>query len=442
MASSGAAKGRIPLPGGCGPPYCWPMATRTRPSASRQAPPIEADIGIAGAGLAGLAAALATAGRGFSVVVVAPAPTRPDLRTTALLASSVAFLDRLGVWQEMADAAAPLAAMRIVDATGRLFRAPQADFRAAEIGLAAFGHNLRNDILGQALRAAAIATGRMSFVQAAVEDAVFRPDGATLLMSDGRRLDCRLAVAADGRNSVLRRASGIGERQWSYPQTAVVLNFEHEFDHHDTSTEFHTPSGPFTVVPLGPRQSSLVWVERPREAARIAAAPPAELAREIEDRMQSMLGKVRIVSDIQAFPLAGMTARRFGRGPLVLVGEAAHLFPPIGAQGFNLGLRDVELLDRLAGACGRDGLPRLGERYHRQRALDIGLRTASVDLMNRSLLSAFLPVQMARSLALHALCAIAPLRRLAMREGIAPGSQLRHLLDGPRGPGQPSSAAK
>lgn len=388
----------------------------------------DCDAGVAGAGLAGLTAALALGLRGYRVTAVAPVQTRPDLRTTALLADSVVFLERLGVWEEVSGEAAPLVTMRLIDATGRLFRAPQVDFNAGEIGLKAFGYNVRNDVLGTALRRAAEATGIVSFVEATVADATFSSTGATFILSDGRQIGCRLAVAADGRESLLRKASGIGERKWAYPQVATVLNFEHEFDHQDTSTEFHTVSGPFTVVPLGTRRSSLVWVARPEKAEAIAGTGRDELEREIEERMGSMLGKVRIVSDIQRFPLSGMTANRYGKGPLVLVGEAAHLFPPIGAQGFNLGLRDVELVDRLAATAGREGLCGIGESYHRRRALDIGMRTASIDVMNRSLLSDFLPVQLARSIALSALGGISPLRRMAMREGVAPGSELRHLI--------------
>ncbi|MEC9342548.1 MAG: FAD-dependent monooxygenase, partial [Pseudomonadota bacterium] len=148
----------------------------------------------------------------------------------------------------------------------------------------------------------------------------------------------------------------------------------------------------------------------------------------IERLMQSMLGRIRILGEVQAWPLSGMTARRFGSGSLVLVGEAAHVFPPIGAQGFNLGIRDVQLVDRLT-AAGKGGLSRLGDSYHARRLADIGTRTASIDLLNRSLLSGFLPVQAARSLALHAFSGIGPLRRMVMREGVAPGSQFRHLAD-------------
>ena len=387
------------------------------------------DVCVAGAGLAGLTAALALGRQGFSTAVIAPASERKDLRTTALFAASVDYLKRLEIWDAVADNAARLATIRLIDATDRLLRAPQVDFDASEIGLPAFGYNVTNQALIAALHDAAQATGQVRFIEDSVQDARFGPQGATLELSGGQRIDCRLSVAADGRNSVLRRASGLGEHRWSYPQTALVLDFEHDFPHNDISTEFHTAAGPVAVVPLGDRRSSLVWVERPERAEALAALPLDELALRVEQRMQSMLGKVRITSKVQTWPLSGMTARRYGKGPLVLVGEAAHVFPPIGAQGFNLGIRDVELVDRLAATAGRDGLASLGERYHARRLPDIGTRTASIDVLNRSLLSGFLPVQIARTAALHAFAGIGPLRRMVMREGVAPGTQFRHLKD-------------
>jgi len=388
----------------------------------------EFDVAVAGAGLAGLTAAVALAKAGFDVANIAPGSSRADMRTTALLGGSVSFLERLGVWEKVADKASPLRTMRLIDDTGRLFRAPQVDFRSAEIGLPAFGYNIANQALADALLAAA-KSGGVTRIEAGVADASFGREGATLSLSDGSTLTCALAVGADGRRSALRQAAGIGAVEWSYPQTAIVLDFSHELPHGDVSTEFHTPHGPFTIVPRGDRRSSLVWVDRHQRADQVMAMDAATLERAVEDRMHSMLGKVKVTSPAQAWPLSGMTARACGSGPLVLVGEAAHVFPPIGAQGFNLGIRDVELVGRLAVEAGPGRLSSIGDAYSRRRAGDIGLRTASVDIMNRSLLSGFLPVQMARAIALSALGAVSPLRRLAMREGISPGGHFRHLAE-------------
>ena len=382
-------------------------------------------IAVAGSGLAGLTAALATARLGFDVVVLAPTQTRQDKRTTAMLAGSVDFLRQLGVWDEVEPMASALSTMRIIDATNRLIRAPQVDFRSSEIDLPAFGYNIANSAMTDALRKACAVTGRVSFINASAIGATFHPDHVTIACDNGEELDVSFAIGADGRNSVLRQSAAIDVREWTYPQTAIVCDFEHTLDHHDTSTEFHTPTGPFTVVPLGKLRSSLVWVEKPEFAERICATPLETLNRMVEDRMQSLLGKVKITSPVQTWPLSGMTARRFGKSRLALAGEAAHVVPPIGAQGFNLGIRDIELLVELMEKSNGE-FSALGETFHRRRSADIAMRTASIDLFNRSLLSDFIPVQLVRSLGLYTMGAVSPLRRLIMREGVTPGLAFQH----------------
>jgi 2-octaprenyl-6-methoxyphenol hydroxylase len=236
-------------------------------------------------------------------------------------------------------------------------------------------------------------------------------------------------IGADGRNSPVRESLEIETRQWRYPQIALVGNFNHTLPHHDISTEFHTETGPFTLVPLGTNRSSLVCVVDPAQAERLKAMHKNDLNQLLEERMGSILGKVRLERALRGFPLSGMVAKRFGEGPVMLVGEAAHVFPPIGAQGLNLGLRDIREAIRLVGEglAGRSALSSLGNTYSRARTTDINTRTASVDLLNRSLLSNLLPVQLARSAGLYTLGSLSPLRRLIMREGVAPGLATRSL---------------
>ena len=388
----------------------------------------ETDIAIAGSGLAGLTASVALARLGFRVTNVSPAPTREDRRTTALLAASVELLRRCGVWEDLVSAPAPLEVMRIIDGTGRLIRAPQADFHASEIGLEAFGYNVENSAIEKVLKDACLSRG-VHFVEDHVTGLHIREDGVSVETGEGDVVDARLCIGADGRNSSVRRLAGFAERAWSYRQTAIVLNFTCEYPHENTSTEFHTANGPFTIVPLSERLCSLVWVDQPEAARSWIERPRPKLALEVERRMQSMLGKVEIASDVQAWPLSGMVARRFGSGPLVLVGEAAHVFPPIGAQGFNLGIRDIEVLEKLVSGKRANELGNIGIEYHRRRSADIASRGASIDLLNRSLLSSFLPVQAIRSVGLSLLGTVGPLRRLVMREGVSPGGQAKAVFD-------------
>ncbi|MCM2474774.1 UbiH/UbiF family hydroxylase [Rhizobium sp. CG5] len=380
------------------------------------------DIAVIGAGLAGSVAALAMARGGRSVVLVAGPRSGADGRTTALMDQSIGFMARLGLWDEIAPFAAGLSTMQIIDGTKRLLRAPPVSFRSAEIGIDAFGYNMANRDLMAVLEKALAQEPGVSLVQAEAQSLAFDDGGVTIALDSGETLFAAFVIGADGRNSKTRETAGVSVRRWSYPQSALVLNFAHTVPHHNVSTEFHTETGPFTQVPLPGQRSSLVWVVEPAEATRLAALPLEELSRLVETRMQSLLGKVSVEEGAQCWPLSGMTALRYGKGRAAFIGEAAHAFPPIGAQGLNLSLRDVMALeDILCADPQRPIAADAGDVFDRRRRVDVISRTASVDILNRSLLSSFLPVQMLRAAGLHLLKSVAPLRHLVMREGVEPG---------------------
>ncbi|MCB1422075.1 MAG: UbiH/UbiF family hydroxylase [Nitratireductor sp.] len=386
------------------------------------------DLAVIGGGLSGLIAALAAAEKGLRVALAAPAVAEPDGRTTALLADSIAFLREAGLWEMIEPIAYPLRTMRILDGTNRLIRAPQADFRASEIGLDAFGYNLENKALSALLHQRIAATAAITvFNEPAQALKETRSGKHAVTLASGKVIEAGAYAAADGRNSMMRDALGITCRNWRYPQVALVMNLEHTLDHHDTSTEFHTETGPLTLVPLGVKRSSLVIVLDEAGADALAALDETAMARELEHRMQSVLGKLRVVSPVGRFPLSGALASRFGKHDVMLIGEAGHAFPPIGAQGLNLGIRDIRAAVTLAGTAKHESAEPLGERYHRERASDVASRTASVDVLNRSLLSAFLPVQALRAAGLYLLANAGPLRRLMMREGVLPGMGFENL---------------
>lgn len=387
------------------------------------------EIAIIGGGLAGQVAALALGRAGRKICLVAAAPKHDDGRTTALMDQSVRYLERLGVWDKIAPSAAALSVMQILDGTNRLLRAPPAQFRASDIGLYAFGYNIPNKALVEVLDGALAAEPNLTRIETNVESVAVQTDKVTIAISGGDIIEADFVIGADGRKSITREAAGIEVRKWSYQQSALVLNFGHSLPHGNVSTEFHTESGPFTQVPLPGSRSSLVWVVRPEEATRLTGLATEELSKIVEARMQSILGKVTVEGQAQAWPLSSMMAERFGAGRVALIGEAAHAFPPIGAQGLNLSLRDsMTLADLLSAQRDRPIPADAGDRYNRRRKPDVMSRTVSVDLLNRSLLTDLLPVQMVRAAGMHVLNAVSPLRNALMQEGVEPGRSLKNFV--------------
>jgi 2-octaprenyl-6-methoxyphenol hydroxylase len=393
----------------------------------------KARILVAGSGPAGLIAALGFAEAGFGVTLVGPGVHSADGRTTALMNPSLKVLDRLGVLAELRPQAAALKAMRIVDATRRLIRSPTVTFRASEIGEEQFGLNMPNNVLVPVLAKAVSAHGGIKWLKSIVESWRLDADQAHARLADGGEVSASLAVAADGRLSPAREAAGIRAFARPYPQSALVLNFGHRSEHGFVSTEFHTETGPFTQVPLPGRRSSLVWVVKPETARELAALDDATLSARIEEQMQSMLGRVAVEPGRQVYPLSAASPARFAQNRVALVGEAAHVFPPIGAQGLNLGIRDIDDLVRIASENRDDpGSRRSLAAYDTRRRPDIWARSGAVNLLNMSLLSDMLPAQLARSAGLNALGSFAPLRAFFMREGLRPGSGFRAVAGGLR----------
>jgi 2-octaprenyl-6-methoxyphenol hydroxylase len=390
---------------------------------------LKADVVVVGAGPVGLTAAIALAQAGSKTILLATRPAAIDNRTTALLAGSVRALETLGVWDACRAQAAPLRVMRIIDDTARLLRAPEVSFSAADIDLEAFGYNIENRHLVAALEARAAALPALARIEDSAQSINTADADVRVKAKGGTTVSTPLVIGADGRQSLCRTAAGIEIEGWRYPQSALTLTLRHSRPHHDISTEFHTESGPFTLVPLPGLRSSLVCVVDPADAQRLAALDDDALGPEIERRAHSILGKVTVEPGRGIFPLAVETARRFAANRIALVGEAGHVIPPIGAQGLNLGLRDAATIGELVTAARRHnadlGAPDLLARYDALRRADVGSRTFAVDLLNRTLLSGFLPFHGARGFGLYLMQRIGPLRRAIMREGVAPAAQPR-----------------
>lgn len=388
---------------------------------------------VVGAGPAGLTAALSLASSGVPTCCIGPGirlgANQGDMRTSALMETSVRLLRKIGAWSACEEQSAPLRAIRMIDDTGRLLRAPEVLFRAEELQLQAFGYNVPNAALVDALIHQAGALEALTLVDSkGITDIFPAPDHVNLRSEEGWTADVKLVVGADGRRSGCRTAAGISTTNWAYDQAAIACNFEHSLCHESISNEFHRQSGPLTTVPLPGNASSLVWVERPEEAQKLKALDDAAFARHLETRLYGLLGNINSVSRRAVFPLSGMSVSRLGDRRIALVGEAAHVIPPIGAQGLNLGFRDAAMLTacvtKAAHADDDIGSTAVLSDYANARASDITSRTLAVDLLNRTVLAPFLPMQAARSLGLGLLSKNPYLRKLVMRAGLSPENSL------------------
>lgn len=392
------------------------------------------DVIISGAGAAGLAAAVALGRAGFSVLCAGVSDTTPNGRTVALFEGSLRFLREIGVWHRFTEIAQAIRAIRIVDDTGLRVPVPPLTLESSEIDLAALGSNIENHRLVAGLRTEAEATCGVTLTGTFLTEIVYERDLVRVRDTAGRLAVARLLVAADGRKSPARVAAGIGARAWSYPQVAITAILSHRKPHGGMSTEFHTRGGPCTLVPLvgtaaHPHRSSLVWLMPPREAERRRALDDETLAIELQHATRSVVGRIGFEPGRGGFPMGGLKVSRLVAHRLALVGEAAHAFPPLAAQGLNLSLRDIAQLCVVleeARANGADiGAQDRLAPYERARRRDIALRTNSVDMLNRTIMTDFLPVDVARGMGAVALRFVGPLRRAVLREGILPPGPIR-----------------
>lgn len=379
---------------------------------------------VVGGGPAGLAAAIALAQTGVDTVLIARRSPYADNRTTALLGGSVDFLQSLDIWQRCSVDSAALSTMRLVDDTRRLIRSPEVKFSSDEIGMAAFGYNIENRLLMVAMEARAAELPNLTRIDDDAQSVNTDEAAVTIITKNGQSLTAALVVGADGRHSLCREAAGIGVKRRTLGQSALTLNVTHTRPHGNCSTEFHTESGPCVFVPLPGNRSSIVWVVKPDEAERLKNLDDAALALAAETQSHSILGKLTVAPGRHVFPLAIENPDALGAKRIVLVGEAAHVLPPIGAQGLNMGLRDAaDLTETVRDSLltGADpGSDAVLQRYARARRADVFSRTFAVDMANRTLLSDFLPAQSLRAAGMHLLDRVGPIRRLAMREGLSP----------------------
>jgi 2-octaprenyl-6-methoxyphenol hydroxylase len=378
------------------------------------------DAVIVGGGLTGLAAAVAVATAGLETIHLVPKGP-PDRRTSALMLPSVDYLAGAGLIGDPAAVGHPLTQIRIIDATGRLIRAPETLFDSAEFGMAAFGWNFPNVKLAESFEAVRAGLGNLTTLATTLDDLTVAPEGIAVRLASGVTLTAALVVGADGKKSRVRETGGFRAREHGFTQAALVCDLGLERPIGGASIEFHYENGPFTLVPAGGNRANLVWIAE-RDVLKAAQEDGKErLAALFAHKSQRLFGAVELLTPAHMFLLSTLTVDVAGKDGTVLVGEAAHAFPPIGAQGLNLGLRDVADLAAALAAVDLSApgfAAAVSADYASRRAADLARTGTMVDTLFRSLLSDFLPAQAARASGLWALKLVPGLRKAAFGVGM------------------------
>lgn len=387
----------------------------------------EVEIAVVGAGITGIAMALALAKAGRNVTLLSPGPlpTRvpdqaPDGRTAALLQPAIELLGRLGVFDPTGLGAEPIYRLRIVNMADPA--GPSITFDAAEIGLDAFGWNIPNAALASALAHGIRHEPQVTVLEGAALASVVETRDRLVLRAGPHRLAARLVIGADGRDSMVRETAAIGTTDKDRGQTAIVCRFGHQKPHRNISTELHKKGGPFTMVPLPGRNSSLVWVDTDARSAERLAMADAAFRAAMAEHATPWLGEIGAVSIRHAYPIRARLAQALTAPRRALVGEAAHVMSPLGAQGLNLSLRDVQTLAALLADHPDDpGDDALLAAYAAARATDVKARFWGVDTLNMLVKGSLPPFRQASSLALGLLERLPPARRLLM-QGLMQGT--------------------
>ncbi len=397
----------------------------------------ETDVLICGAGAPGMTLALLLADLGLRIVLldrkaVSLHTGLPQSRTSALMQGSINIVRAAGAWDLAASAGAEMRILRIIDDS--LAKPVTAEFRAEEIGLKAFGVNMPNDALNRSLAQKVLKHENITILAPATLESLENDLSGTTASIDGTNYKTRLVVGADGRDSVVRKIGGIRSSLHDYRQSAITCLISHSRPHSHASTEFHRPSGPFTLVPLPGDRSSVVWVDSAEQVRDFMAMNRSSFTQALSDRAKGLFGEITLAGDASAFPLCGLTTKTITGPRIALIAEAAHVLHPLGAQGLNLSLRDAAMLaETLAEAArtGQDpGSPNVLRSYERRRRYDLLSRTIGTDGLNRMVTTDIGLLKSLRRATLRTLSNTLPLKRMAMTHGLAPAVEDSRLARG------------
>lgn len=380
------------------------------------------DVVIVGGGMVGGALALGLAQQGFTVTVIeknAPptfdASSPPDVRISAISASSVGLLKGLGVW----DAVRSMRAHAYRQLETWEWESAHVLFNAAELKLPELGYMVENHVLQRALWQALEAHERISLQVGTSLQAMRCGETATsLTLTDGRQLDARLIIGADGASSQVRQLAGIGIHAWQYQQSCMLISVQCADDPGDSTWQQFTPAGPRAFLPLFDHWASLVWYDTPARIRQLQGMSMVQLQQEIIRHFPARLGEITPLS-AGAFPLTRRHALQYVKPGLALVGDAAHTIHPLAGQGVNLGYRDVDALLDVLGRAKAHGeawasLPVL-KRYQTRRQADNFIMQSGMDLFYAGFSNDLPPVRVLRNIGLMAAERAGGLKRQALK---------------------------
>jgi 2-octaprenyl-6-methoxyphenol hydroxylase len=400
------------------------------------------DVLTVGGGMAGMTLACALAGAGVRVAVVdreRPAATVArdyDGRASAIAYASAMAFKGIGLWPLLEPHASPIADIRVADGHPMRGVSPLfLHYDHREVGDEPFGYIIENRHIREALHEFAGRLPKLTLLAPATVTELSRDSRrAEARLADGRLVRARLAVAADGRFSQIRRAAGIPVASLRYRQTAIVCTVRHERAHSGVAVELFLPGGPFAMLPMTENRCNVVWSERADLAPVYLALDDGAFLDELKRRFGGWLGDIALTGPRFSYPLGVLHAQRYTDLRLALLGDAAHAIHPIAGQGLNLGLRDVAALAELIVDSHRLGLdpagPQVLERYARWRRFDNLLLTVVTDGLNRLFSNDIGPVRLARDLGLAGVNRLPPLKRFLMRHAMGVVGDLPRLVRG------------
>lgn len=397
------------------------------------------DILISGAGPTGLVSALTFAKQGFKVAIIdpnerdskttCPADSKTlDLRSTAHLNSTVDFLKTLGVWDKICANSCPLEKLTIIDGQNEQPIFPTKKkivFQASEIGRSCFGYNLpiKDSLFGLGKL---VETNKSikCFFGLSLQDIVQKNDRVSGQLSDGRAIDSKLIIGADGSGSKVRESLGISVQTQNTHQTALSFHITHDKPHHNSSTEIYSEGGPFTLVPLsqknGLNTSAVVWMQTTEKARFLLDCADDVFRKYVQKQSLGVVGNIRICSAISSRQITIQIANKITDKRAVLIGEAAHLLPPIGAQGYNSSIKDIMTLSQVIGQhAGDPGKSSVLKKYSLIRMPDLYLKTGGIGLLNFLAWAPSPVIKKVRLLGLNFIDSNELIKKSAMRFGLS-----------------------